>query len=104
MSRLTSTEVIDSGKYLENDFDPASLTIPHLTAILNYHNVQKPSGANKGKLIQAFNEEIVPRRAKYRKERQETEDSQASSIGINDGITGQPIHQEACHELTHNRE
>jgi hypothetical protein len=93
-SRLTSTEVIDSGKYLEDDFDPNTLTIPHLTAILNYHNVNKPPQANKGKLVQTFNEEIVPKRTKFRKDKSANEDSQPSSIGINDGITGEPIHQE----------
>lgn len=88
MSRLTSTEVIDSGKYLADDFDPNTLTIPHLNAIFSYHDIHRPPQANKGKLVQAFRDEIYPRRHEFTQERKTMEDSEASAIGIHDGHTG----------------
>jgi hypothetical protein len=88
MSRLTSTDIIDSGKYLSNDFDPTTLTIPHLTAILNYHDIPRPPQANKGKLVQAFQDEIYPRRGQFLEERRVMQSSEASAIGIHDGHTG----------------
>jgi hypothetical protein len=88
MSRLTSTEVIDSGNYLEDDFDPTTLTVPHLNAILNYHDIPRPPQSNKGKLVQAFRDDIYPRRKEFIQERKTMEMSEASAIGIHDGHTG----------------
>ncbi|KZS99295.1 hypothetical protein SISNIDRAFT_421844, partial [Sistotremastrum niveocremeum HHB9708] len=94
MSRLTASEVIDLGKYLEDGFDPTTLTIPHLLSILSHHNVNRPPQANKGKLLQTFNEEIVPNRARFRKERIAAEESEASVQGIHDGYTGEQLSEE----------
>lgn len=91
MSRLTSTEVINRGEYLDPDFDPMSLTMPHLLSILTLHAVKYPTPYNKSKLVQAFNEEIRPRVDQLKKERLKRESSVASSHGIKDGITGEPM-------------
>ena len=100
MSRLTASDVIDQGKYLDANFDPTTLTIPHLTAILNYHNIDRPPQANKGKLVQAFNDEIVPRREQYLAERRDMEGSEASAVGISDGMTGEPLIEPVASSLS----
>jgi HeH/LEM domain len=91
MSRLTSTEVIHRGEYLEPDFDPMSLTVPHLLSILTLHAVKYPTPYSKSKLVQAFNDEIKPRIKQLKKERLKQEGSLASSHGIVDGITGESM-------------
>ena len=91
MSRLTSTEVISRGEYLDPEFDPMSLTMPHLLSILTLHAVKYPTPYNKSKLVQAFNEEIRPRVEQLKKERLKAEGSVASSHGIRDGITGESM-------------
>jgi hypothetical protein len=91
MSRPTSSEIIESGKYLEDDFDPMSLTIPHLTAILSFHNINRPSGGGKGKLVQTFKDEIYPKRLQYLEQRRVMDASEASAHGISDGMTGEPL-------------
>jgi hypothetical protein len=88
MSRLTASEVIDAGNYLTDEFDPNTLTIAHLNSIFNYHDIQRPPQANKGKLVQAFRDEIYPRRYEFIQEREAMEGSIASAVGIHDGHTG----------------
>lgn len=91
MSRLTSTQVIERGDYLDPGFDPSSLTMPHLLSILTLHAVKYPTPYNKSKLVQVFNDEIKPRAGQFKKERLKMENSVASSQGITDGITGQSM-------------
>ena len=91
MSRATSTQVIEKGEYLERDFDPNTLTVPHLLSILTFHNVRYPTPYNKTKLVQTFNEEIKPRATKFKKDRLKKESSIASSHGITDGLTGESL-------------
>ncbi|KIJ44119.1 hypothetical protein M422DRAFT_30633 [Sphaerobolus stellatus SS14] len=91
MSRATSTQIIERGEYLERDFDPNSLTVPHLLSILTFHNVRYPTPHTKAKLVQTFNEEIAPRAVKYKRERLKREGSVASSHGITDGLTGESL-------------
>ncbi|KAL2269944.1 hypothetical protein VTJ83DRAFT_2128 [Remersonia thermophila] len=47
-------------EYLQEDFDPWSLTVPRLRSILVTHNIQYPSQAKKQQLIEIFNEQVVP--------------------------------------------
>ncbi|KAF8507246.1 Man1-Src1p-C-terminal domain-containing protein [Gautieria morchelliformis] len=96
MSRLTSTEVIHRGEYLEPEFDPMSLTVPHLLSILTLHAVKYPTPYSKSKLVQAFNDEIKPRIKQLKKERLKREGSVASSHGIVDGITGESMSDDAA--------
>lgn len=88
---MTAAQVIALGKYLEPDFDPASLTVSQLLGVLGYHNIQYPTPYNKSKLVQLFNEDIKSRATKFRKDRLKKENSIASDDGITDGLTGKLI-------------
>lgn len=57
---------MDDQEYLEPSFDPATLTVPRLRSILVAHNVNYPSSAKKGQLIDLFNEHVVPQARKIR--------------------------------------
>ncbi|CAE7161605.1 unnamed protein product [Rhizoctonia solani] len=91
MSRLSASEVINRGDYLKPDFEPSTLTIPHLLSVLTYHGIKYPSPHTKGKLIEVFNNELKPRSAELLKERQTRESKKPSPDGIYDGHTGQAI-------------
>lgn len=91
MSRLSASEVINRGDYLQPDFEPSTLTIPHLLSVLTYHGIKYPSPHTKGKLIEVFNAEIRPRSAQLLKERQVREKKKPSHEGIFDGHTGRAI-------------
>ncbi|KAG8763790.1 inner nuclear membrane protein enriched at telomere/subtelomere region [Ceratobasidium sp. 423] len=91
MSRLSASEVINRGDYLKSDFEPSTLTIPHLLSVLTYHGIKYPSPHTKGKLIEVFNNELKPRSAELLRERQAREHKKPSSDGILDGHTGQAI-------------
>ena len=43
MSRPTTSQIIEKGDYLKPDFEPSSLTIPHLIGIFAYHQISYPS-------------------------------------------------------------
>ncbi|PFH54389.1 hypothetical protein AMATHDRAFT_72877 [Amanita thiersii Skay4041] len=91
MSRLTTSQIISLGEYLEPDFDPTSLTVSQLLGVLGYHNVKYPTPYSKPKLVQLFNDEIKTRSAKLKKERLKRQNSMASDDGIKDGVTGKPL-------------
>ncbi|CAE6347615.1 unnamed protein product [Rhizoctonia solani] len=91
MSRMSASEVIDRGDYLKPDFEPSTLTIPHLLSVLTYHGIKYPSPHTKGKLIEVFNNELKPRSTELLKERQVRERKKPSPDGIYDGHTGQAI-------------
>ena len=91
MSRLTAAQVIASGDYLQEDFDPSTLTVPQLLGVFGFHNINYPSQYTKPKLVQLFNDEIKTRSKKFKKERLKRENSQASDDGITDGFTGRPL-------------
>ncbi|KAI0093624.1 Man1-Src1p-C-terminal domain-containing protein [Irpex rosettiformis] len=91
MSKLSTSDIIARGEYLEPDFNPASLTIPHLLGILGYHGVNYPSQHSKAKLVQLFNDEIKAHSERFKKERLSRQNSQASDEGIKDGITGEAL-------------
>lgn len=54
---MSDTENLD---YLQEDFDPKSMTVPRLRSLLVKHNIQYPSAAKKPQLVDLFNEQIVP--------------------------------------------
>lgn len=57
----------DSGpemEYLSPKFDPASLTVPRLRAILVSHDINYPASAKKPQLIDIFTSELIPRSRK----------------------------------------
>ncbi len=91
MSRLTTSQIIDSGLYLEPNFDAASLTVAQLTGLFTYHEIRHPTGANKARLVEVFNEEIKSKAKKLKKQRLTREESIASSAGMVDGVSGLPL-------------
>jgi hypothetical protein len=88
MSRPTSTQIIEKGDYLNEDFDPSTLTVPHLLSILTLHSIKYPTPYNKAKLVQTFNEQIKSRAQQLLSERLKRENTLASSHGVTDGLTG----------------
>ncbi|KAF7304852.1 MSC domain-containing protein [Mycena kentingensis (nom. inval.)] len=94
MSRLTATEIVKKGEYLNDDFDPASLTVTQLLGVFGYHGVTYPTPYSKPRLVSLFNDQIKPRATKLRKERLKTASSIASDDGITDGVTGEPLSQQ----------
>lgn len=57
MTSASDTEM----EYLTPSFDPSSLTVPRLRAILVSHDISYPASAKKPQLIDIFNQELVPR-------------------------------------------
>lgn len=51
-------------EYLSPTFDPASLTVPRLRAILVSHDIRYPASAKKPQLIDIFTNELVPKSRK----------------------------------------
>lgn len=54
----------DEMEYLSPSFNPSSLTVPRLRAILVSHDISYPSSAKKSDLIDIFTQELVPRSRK----------------------------------------
>ncbi|TKA77771.1 hypothetical protein B0A55_04680 [Friedmanniomyces simplex] len=57
---------MDEQAYLEPGFEPGSLTMPRLRSILVAHNINYPSSAKKGQLVDLFNENVLPQARKIR--------------------------------------
>lgn len=51
-------------QYLSPSFDPASLTVPKIRAILVEHDISYPASAKKPQLIDIFTQQLVPRARK----------------------------------------
>lgn len=95
MSRsLTATQIINQGDYLDNDFDPNTLTVSQLLGTLTYHHIRYPTPYTKAKLVQLFLDEIRPKAANFRKEKLKKDNSIASDDGITDGLTGRPLNSD----------
>lgn len=91
LSRLTASEIIAQGHYLESDFQPSTLTVSQLLGILSFHDISYPTPYSKPKLVQVFNDQIRPHASKFKRERVKKENSIASDDGITDGVTGEPV-------------
>ena len=91
MSRPTTSQIIEKGDYLKPDFEPSSLTIPHLIGIFAYHQISYPSPHTKAKLVEVFNKEIKSNGTKLRQAQLARQATLASEDGIIDGVTGIPI-------------
>ncbi|KZF22379.1 hypothetical protein L228DRAFT_248058 [Xylona heveae TC161] len=77
----------DELEYLSPNFDPASLTVPRLRAILVAHDVPYPSAAKKAQLIELFEDHVVPEAERLLAARARTKRSSR-------GITDMPSSQE----------
>lgn len=51
----------DVDDYLQDGFDPSTITVPRLRSILVTHNVNYPATAKKQRLIDLFNEHVAPK-------------------------------------------
>ena len=56
---LSTTELLDTGNYLDEGFDPNSLTIPILRGILLHHGITVPDRTTKTKLVELFRHQIT---------------------------------------------
>lgn len=65
--------------YLQEGFDPRTVTIPRLRSILVTHNVEYPATAKKGQLVDLVNDHVMPQAPKLRAQRAR---AKRSSMGI----------------------
>src|SRR5436305_1160945 len=75
---MSDSESVD---YLQEGFDPWSLTVPRLRSILVTHNVQYSGTAKKPQLVELFVDQVVPQSKKYLAARAR---AKRSSMGIVD--------------------
>lgn len=89
----------DSLDYLQEGFDPSSLTVPRLRSILVSHAVEYPSSAKKPQLIQIFTDNVLPQarkllavqaRARRTSKGITDADSQDSTIGAEEELMPPP--------------
>ncbi|KID76900.1 Inner nuclear membrane protein SRC1 [Metarhizium brunneum] len=69
----------DADDYLQEGFDPRSVTVPRLRSILVTHNVDYPSTAKKGQLVDLVNDHVLSQAAKLRAQRAQ---AKRSSLGF----------------------
>ncbi|KAM3536550.1 hypothetical protein MY4038_000005 [Beauveria bassiana] len=69
----------DSDDYLQDGFNPRSVTIPRLRSILVTHNIDYPSTAKKTQLVALVEEHVLPQVPKLRAQRAR---AKRSSLGI----------------------
>lgn len=78
-------------EYLTPSFEPSSLTVPKLRAILVSHDIAYPASAKKPQLIDIFNQELVPRSRRILAARSRTQRTSR-------GITNMPSSREGTLE------
>lgn len=91
MPTTSAAEVIESGDYLEVKFDPATLTVPILRSILLFHKVIVPAKSKKVHLVDSFRRNITANSSKLTKDRKTQLRTPGSCVGIQHGITGEPL-------------
>ncbi|KAM0256801.1 hypothetical protein ACHAQJ_004753 [Trichoderma viride] len=69
----------DADDYLQDGFDPRSVTVPRLRSILVTHNIEYPATAKKPQLVELVEEYILPQVPKLRAQRAR---AKRSSMGI----------------------
>jgi len=89
MSKPTSQEIIDSGSYLEPFFDPSTLLVVNLRAILQHHDIQFPANATKPVLIKHFNDEIAPNAQELRRQKRAADGIPSDASDILNAETGE---------------
>lgn len=78
----------DVEDYLQEGFDPRSVTIPRLRSILVTHNVDYPSTAKKPQLVELVTQNVLTKAPKLRAERAK---AKRSSLGIVNAGSAQDI-------------
>ncbi|KAG6028813.1 hypothetical protein E4U41_000572 [Claviceps citrina] len=69
----------DIDDYLQEGFDPRTVTVPRLRSILVTHNVDYPSTAKKGELVELVNAHVMPQAPKLRAQKLK---AKRSSLGF----------------------
>ncbi|KAL7936164.1 Man1-Src1p-C-terminal domain-containing protein [Trichoderma chlorosporum] len=69
----------DTDDYLQDGFDPRSVTVPRLRSILVTHNVEYPATAKKTQLVELVEQYVLPQVPKLRAQRAR---AKRSSMGI----------------------
>lgn len=77
----------DELEYLSPGFDPSTLVVPRIRAILVSHDIPYPASAKKAQLIEIFNQQLVPKSRKILAARSRTKRTSR-------GITDMPSSQE----------
>ena len=89
MSKPTSQEIIDSGSYLEPFFDPSTLLVANLRAILQHHSIRFPANATKPVLIKHFAEHIAPNAQELKRQKKTADGIPSDASDIVDAETGE---------------
>jgi len=79
--------------YLQPDFDPNSLKVPELRNLLLEYDVDYPSAAKKGVLVDLFNEHIAPRAQRITEQRSRVRASSRGIISVDrtgNALVGEP--------------
>jgi len=93
---MSDTESLD---YLQQGFEPSSLTVPRLRSILVAHNIPYPSAAKKPQLIEIFTDKVLPQSRKILTERARARrtskgitdaDSQESTVTLDEELMPPP--------------
>ncbi|KAK2606160.1 inner nuclear membrane protein enriched at telomere/subtelomere region [Conoideocrella luteorostrata] len=69
----------DADDYLQEGFDPRNVTVPRLRSILVTHNIDYPSTAKKGQLVELVNDHVLSQAPKLRAQRAK---AKRSSLGF----------------------
>ncbi|KAK5990511.1 Inner nuclear membrane SRC1-like protein [Cladobotryum mycophilum] len=86
----------DTDDYLQEGFDPRSVTVPRLRSILVTHNIDFPGTAKKPQLVELVNEYVLPQVPKLRAQRAR---AKRSSLGIVNAGSAQDDSNWADYEL-----
>ena len=69
MPTVSTAELFERGAYLQEGFNPNTLTSAHLRGLLFYHQINVPSNASKSKMVALFKSQILPNLSSLREER-----------------------------------
>ena len=89
---ITADDIINCGEYLNEGFNPNSLTISFLWGILHHHRVElHKRSCKKADLVTLFSNAIAAESKKWKQEWKKNKCQPPSAGGIVNGITGVPI-------------
>ena len=79
--------MVERDQYMQEGFDPNSLTMPQLRNILVEHEIPFSSIARKADLVSLFNQRVLPRTASLRSQNSSITASSSGIIDMRDEIT-----------------
>lgn len=93
---ITANSMADVDDYLQEGFDPRTVTVPRLRSILVTHNVDYPSTAKKPQLVQLVADHVLSQAPKLRAQRAR---AKRSSYGIVNAGSAEDTNTWDDHEL-----